>query len=75
MVEILITDNDGNQKVSGHFFLQGGKVVSTDERNDHILESPCRVGNKEVTATASPKEWLNALPANYSGTRLRARKV
>ncbi len=75
MVEILVTDNNGDQQIAGHFFISGGKVVSSNERFDWILDSPCRVGNKEVTATASPREWLAALPANYSGTRVRARKV
>ena len=75
MVEILITNDNGDQQIAGHFFISGGKVVSSNESLDWILDSQCRIGTKTVTAEASPREWLAALPANYSGTRLRARTV
>lgn len=76
MIEILVTNDDGGQTVVGHFFIESGKVVSTNEKYDWMLDEPCYTAdNKKVMARTSPEQWLDAMPYTYSGTRVRARKV
>lgn len=83
MVEVLTLAPDGSREiVMGRFALQGNRVAMVPEagyeRAMHsLLAAPVTIPKtyQKVTAESNPAAWLDALPANYNGTRLCARQV
>jgi hypothetical protein len=82
IVEMLITQRDGDQLVAGSVTLADGRVtvqaapgyellMENTLAGSHLVDG----GRKRVTAKSDPVQWMRAFPENYNGSYLRARRA
>ena len=78
--EILVTTWNG-QVLAGKIVLENGKLKSITSQKkykdlvQYVRNTNTFSGKKELSPKENPKEWLKSLPAQYSGSHLRARLV
>jgi hypothetical protein len=79
---LLITVEDGDQRVAGTIRLAKGRITGKARCGFQRLMESALVGTHfidggtaSVTATSDPLRWIQALPENYNGTYLRAKKL